>query len=172
MNIVLTGFMASGKTSISKAIAAESKYKLVDTDDMIVEREGKSINDIFAEQGEEGFRKIEHEIIKEAAEFDGCVIATGGGVVLNKKNIEALRKNGIIVNLSPDFDIIKERLSEAKSSRPLLRDGEIEDIYKRFCDRLPFYADCDITIKVINGRTPRSYAIEILDLCEKRGEFV
>lgn len=169
MNIVLTGFMASGKTEISKAIAAISKYRLVDTDDMIVKREGRSINDIFASDGEEEFRRIEHEAVLEAAELDGCVIATGGGVVLNKYNIAALRKNGVIVNLAPDFSVIASRLKDAMSTRPLLRDGELEDIHKRFKDRLPFYADCDISIDVINGRTPRSYAIEILDLCERKG---
>ena len=169
MNIVLTGFMASGKTEISKAIAAISKYKLVDTDDMIVDREGKTINQIFEECGEDGFRKIEREIVEDASKLDECVIATGGGVVLNKDNITALRKNGIIVNLAPEFCVIESRLKNAMSTRPLLRDGEIEDIHKRFIDRLPYYADCDISIKIINGRTPRSYAIEILDLCERKG---
>lgn len=160
--------MASGKTEISKAIAALSKYKLADTDDMIVQREGKTINEIFAEVGEEGFRKIEHEAVLEAARLDDHVIATGGGVVLNRENISALRENGIIVNLAPDFELIKSRLQDAMSTRPLLRDGGIDSIHKRFCYRLPFYADCDISVRIINGRTPRSYALEILDLCERR----
>ena len=153
--------MASGKTEISKAIAALSKYKLADTDDMIVQREGKTINEIFAEVGEEGFRKIEHEAVLEAARLDDHV-------VLNRENISALRENGIIVNLAPDFELIKSRLQDAMSTRPLLRDGGIDSIHKRFCDRLPFYADCDISVRIINGRTPRSYALEILDLCERR----
>lgn len=165
MNIVLTGFMASGKTEISKAIAAVSKYRLVDTDDMIVEREGRTINDIFADDGEAVFRRIEHETVLDAAKLDGCVIATGGGVVLDASNIDALRENGIIVNLAPDFSVIESRLSGAMSTRPLLRDGELEDIRRRFNDRLPFYDNCDMKINVINGRTPRSYALEILDKC-------
>ncbi|MGN1115647.1 MAG: shikimate kinase [Candidatus Ornithomonoglobus sp.] len=168
MNIVLTGFMASGKTEISKAIAAVSKYKLIDTDNMIVKETGKTINEIFAEVGEQGFRELEHRIICKAAELDGCVIATGGGVVLNKDNITALRKNGVIINLAPDFSVIKERLEAARATRPLLQNQDIKAVEKRFNDRKPFYDDCDRKIHIINGRTPRSYALEILSICENR----
>lgn len=168
MNIVLTGFMASGKTEISKAIAAVSRYKLIDTDDMIVKETGKTINEIFAVSGEQGFRELEHRIICRAAELDGYVIATGGGVPLNKDNIAALRKNGVIINLAPDFSVIRERLEAARDTRPLLQNQDIEAIEKRFNDRLPFYADCDFKIHIINGRTPRSYALEILNICQNR----
>ena len=168
MNIVLTGFMATGKTEISKAISEISKYNLVDTDDMIVEQEGITINEIFDKCGEEYFRKTECEVIKKAAEMKNVVIATGGGVVLNEQNIENLRKTGVIFNLSPDFSVIRERLEEARKTRPLLKRDSIENIKKRFDDRKPFYDNCDYKIKVIHGRTPRSYAMEILDIMESR----
>ena len=167
MNIVLTGFMASGKTEISKAIAALSKYKLIDTDDMIVKAAGKSINAIFAEDGEEEFRRIEREEICRAAQLDGYVIATGGGVPTNRDNMNELRKNGVIVNLAPDFSVIQERLEQARATRPLLQNQSIDDIRKRFEERKPFYDECDIKIRVINGRTPQSYAMEILKNIEK-----
>ena len=150
MNIVLTGFMATGKTEISKAISEISKYNLVDTDDMIVEQEGITINEIFDKCGEEYFRKTECEVIKKAAEM---------------KN---LRKTGVIFNLSPDFSVIRERLEEARKTRPLLKQDSIENIKKRFDDRKPFYDNCDYKIKVIHGRTPRSYAMEILEIMESR----
>lgn len=165
MNIVLTGFMASGKTEISKAIAAMSKYKLTDTDDMIVSAAGKSINEIFAQDGEAEFRRIERDAIAAAAGLDGYVIATGGGVPLNKENMDMLRRNGVIVNLAPGFDVIKDRLEAARGTRPLLQNQSIAEIRKRFDDRKPFYDDCDVKIDVINGRTPASYAMEILDIC-------
>ena len=166
MNIVLTGFMASGKTEISKAIAEISTYTLVDTDDLIIQKLNMSINEIFDEYGEEYFRKVEHETVLEAAQTTNSVIATGGGVVLNKANIDALRKTGLVFNLSPDFSVIKERLEEARKTRPLLRQDSIEDIEKRFNDRKPFYDNCDYKIHIINGRTPRSYAMEILNIVE------
>ena len=153
MNIVLTGFMATGKTEISKAISEISKYNLVDTDDMIVEQEGITINEIFDKCGEEYFRKTECEVIKKAAEMKNVVIATGGGVIFN---------------LSPDFSVIRERLEEARKTRPLLKQDSIENIKKRFDDRKPFYDNCDYKINVIHGRTPRSYAMEILEIMESR----
>ena len=167
MNIVLTGFMASGKTEISKAIAEMSKYTLIDTDELIVQKMNMTVNEIFDKYGEEYFRKIEQEAVKEASKKENAVIATGGGVVLNKQNVEVLRKTGRIFNLSPDFAVIKERLEEARKTRPLLKHDSIENIEKRFNDRKPFYDDCDYKIHIINGRTPRSYALEILEIMEK-----
>lgn len=166
MNIVLTGFMASGKTEISKAIAEISKYKLVDTDDMIVGEMNMSINEIFAKYGEEYFRNAEREAVLKAAEMDNAVIATGGGVVLDERNIDVLRKTGIIFNLSPSFSVIKERIDEARKTRPLMAKDSIEEIEKRFDDRKKFYANCDYKINVINGRTPKSYALEIIKIAE------
>lgn len=166
MNIVLTGFMASGKTEISKAIAEISKYKLVDTDDMIVGEMNMSINEIFAKYGEEYFRNAEREAVLKAAEMDNAVIATGGGVVLDERNIDVLRKTGIIFNLSPSFSVIKERIDEARKTRPLMAKDSIEEIEKRFDDRKKFYDNCDYKINVINGRTPKSYALEIIKIAE------
>ena len=161
MNIVLTGFMASGKSVISKKLAKLSGYNLVDTDEMIVKETNMSINEIFETMGEAEFRRIEHDVICRVSEFDNTVISTGGGVVLNPDNMKALRKNGVIVNLAPSFDVILERLSGARESRPLLKDRDI-DIKKRFDDRLPFYADCDIKINVSNNYAPDHFAKEIL----------
>lgn len=164
MNIVLTGFMASGKTEISKAIAEISDRLLIDTDDLVVESEGMSINDIFAKRGEEYFRKAEHEAVKRAAKAGNAVIATGGGAVLNKANMDELRKTGKIFNLAPDFEVIEERLAAAAATRPLLKNQDIEAVRKRFNDRLPFYNNCDCKIHVTNGKSPWEYAEEILKL--------
>lgn len=167
MNIVLTGFMASGKTEISKAIANMSQYRLIDTDDMITEKAGISINEIFDKYGEQYFRSLEYEAVCEASKYDEAVIATGGGVVLNSRNIEKLRENGIIFNLSPDFSVIRERLEDARGTRPLLRDDSIEEIKKRFESRKRFYDNCDYKIQVVHGREPKSYGEEILHIMEK-----
>ncbi len=163
MNIVLTGFMASGKTAISKALKKKlPDYDLVDTDLLIVERMSMTINDIFEKYGEDEFRKIEHEVVCEVAKLDNTIISTGGGVVLNKDNVIELRKNGIIVNLSPDFDTIKERLDSARSTRPLIKNSDIDEIYERFINRLPFYDDCDIKIQVSNKHNPHYFAKNII----------
>ena len=119
MNIVITGFMASGKTEISKQLHKLSGYSLVDTDELIVKKTGMSINEIFEKKGEEAFREIEHNVISEVSKRDNTIISTGGGVPLNEINMDELRKNGIIVNLAPDFDVIKQRLTNARSTHAL-----------------------------------------------------
>ena len=164
MNIVLTGFMASGKTAISKAISEISELIFLDTDEVIVERTGMTIEEIFENMGEEGFREIEHNIIKEISDLDGYVISTGGGVPLNIANIRELRKNGIIVNLSSDFEVIKERLlrNGQKNKRPLIKNDKMDEIEQRFNDRIKYYRECDFQIRVSNDRTPEYYANEIL----------
>ena len=133
---------------------------------MIVEQEELQLTKFSISAEKNISEKTECEVIKKAAEMKNVVIATGGGVVLNKQNIENLRKTGVIFNLSPDFSVIRERLEEARKTRPLLKRDSIENIKKRFDDRKPFYDNCDYKIKVIHGRTPRSYAMEILEIME------
>ncbi|MBQ3426425.1 MAG: shikimate kinase [Clostridia bacterium] len=168
MNIVLTGFMASGKTVIARAIAEKYGYRFVDTDDMVADAAGRSINKIFECDGETVFRQMEREAIERASKLDGCVISTGGGVPLDKRNMTALRKRGVVVNLAPAFDVIAARIERAAATRPLLRDQSIEDIKKRFEARKLFYDDCDIRIKITDDKTPAQYAEEIVLICEKR----
>ncbi len=167
MNIVLTGFMASGKTQISNELSKLMGYELVDTDELIEQKTGLSINDIFENYGEDKFREIEHKIIVKVSELDNTVISTGGGVVLNSDNVKSLRKNGVIINLAPNFDTILKRLNSVRATRPLLKNADIDDIKKQFCDRLPFYADCDIKIKVSNEFPPLYFAKQIMKLIQE-----
>ena len=170
MNIVLTGFMASGKSTVARHISECSDYKFIDTDEMIVEREGRSINDIFAKDGEEYFRRVEHEIICGLSKLDNKVISTGGGVVLNPDNMDELRKNGIIFNLDPDFSVIKERVERAAATRPLMKNQSIEDIEKRFDDRKPFYDNCDYKIHITMQSEPEITAGKILEIINEKKE--
>ena len=164
MNIVLTGFMATGKTEISKSLAKLLNRELIDTDAMIVEEAGMSINDFFAKSGEEYFRQLERDIIKKAASAKNAVISTGGGVVLNADNIEVLRNGGRILNLSPEFDEIKERIEIASKTRPLIKGRSIEEIEQLFNYRKPFYDNCDVKITVTNNKSPEAHAKDIIQI--------
>lgn len=142
-NIVLTGMPGSGKSTIGKAISEKSGRAFIDTDALVVEKEGMEITEIFSKYGEEYFRNAETEAIKFASSQSGVVIATGGGAVLKKENIDLLKSNGKIFFLNrPISDIVPT------ADRPLSAD--LEALKKRFDERYTIYmstADKEINIK-------------------------
>lgn len=169
-NIVLTGFMASGKTTIGKLLAQKLSMNFVDTDELIEKQEGMSINEIFEKFGEEHFRKLEKELAKKlSCEMSGSVIATGGGFVLNKENIDVLKNNSVVFNLKTNPEIIKQRLADAKATRPLLKGDELSGILKRFSQREVFYKNCDAEIVLELGKEPQFYADEIIKAYKRKG---
>jgi shikimate kinase len=122
-NIVLIGFMGTGKTTVGKLLAARLELAFTDMDDCIVERAGKSIPAIFADDGEPAFRALERQVVIALSARRGLVIATGGGVVLNPGNTRDLGANGLLVALTASPDVILERLRH-DSGRPLLSAGD------------------------------------------------
>lgn len=118
-NIVLIGFMATGKTSIGKKISKSLDREFIDTDKLIEEKMAKTIPEIFEEHGEKYFRGLEKETIKQVSQLKNIVISCGGGVPLDPENIVNLRKNGKIFLLQADPQTILERTSKNKN-RPLL----------------------------------------------------
>ncbi len=160
-NIVLTGFMASGKTTIGKELATITGRKLVDTDTMIEQEMGMTANEIFENFGEEYFRDLETVACHAAAEEKGVIVSTGGGAVIREINREVLKKTGVVFNLEMNEALIKERMTDAKTTRPLMSD-EVDNVIARFNSRKEFYDDCDYKIPVYTGLTPTDYAAEIL----------
>ncbi|GAB6099049.1 shikimate kinase [Halanaerocella petrolearia] len=122
-NIVLVGFMGTGKSAVGQKLATRLDYKFVDLDHKIVEEDGREISDIFAEEGEDFFRDLETEVTAKVAQDANQVIATGGGVVLREENISNLKQNGILILLEATPEEILER-TENDDNRPLL---DVED---------------------------------------------
>jgi len=120
-NIILTGFMGTGKTSTGRLLAARLDYEFQDIDTLIVEQENKSINEIFAEQGESYFRGIEAYILASVLHGTNLVVSTGGGAVISENNRELMRESGIVVNLTASPTAVLERLA-GENDRPLLRE--------------------------------------------------
>lgn len=168
-NIVLTGFMASGKSTIGRCIAKKMNMQFIDTDEYIEAQEKMTINDIFSLKGEEYFRELEGKCAAELSKIQDTVIATGGGFVLNGNNIELLRKNGIIVNLKTNPKVIKQRLDGARGTRPLLQNSELEEILTRFEKRKPYYDNCDIQIELNCKSLPEDYTEQIISKINNRG---
>ena len=139
-SIALIGFMGTGKTAVGKALAARLGKEFIELDSLIEQKAGKSIPEIFQQDGEIGFRELEIEATKEVAGRKNAVIACGGGIVLNKINIDRLRKECIIVYLTASPGIILKRISADENERPLLavtdRASKIKELM-RF--RQPFY---------------------------------
>lgn len=148
-NIVLTGFMATGKSCVGKSLAAKLNISFVDSDEFVEKKLNKKIKDIFKENGEQYFRQQETKVIEELSNLTSCVISCGGGVVLNKNNIDLLRKNGIIINLYASAQEIYKRIANNKD-RPLLQNTSIEKIQELIDYRKKFYENCDISIKTDN----------------------
>ncbi len=120
-NIALIGFMGTGKTAVGKALAKKLDKKFIELDSLIERKARKTIPQIFKQDGEIAFRELEIEVAKEVAERENVVIACGGGVVLNKINIDRLRKESLIVYLTASPKIILKRTSNDAEERPLLK---------------------------------------------------
>lgn len=139
-SIALIGFMGTGKTAVGKALAERLDKEFVETDAMIEKKAGRSIPDIFSRDGEIAFRELEIETIKEVSGKDNAVIACGGGVVLNKINVDRLANKCIIINLKASPSVIAERTSGDGDSRPLLAVADRLAQIKELQDyRRPYY---------------------------------
>jgi len=167
-NIVLTGFMGAGKSAVGNKLAQMLNREVIDTDQIIEEESELKIDEIFQEFGEEHFRELEKIIVEGVSELDGHVIVTGGGVVLDKGNIENLRKNGVIVYLHADPETIYNRV-KSETHRPLLKvENPLQRITKLLEEREPRYADHDILVDTSN-LTVDEVAEKIIQQVEKEG---
>ena len=140
-NVVLTGFMATGKTTVGRVLAQRLGYELVDTDALIEERHGP-IPQIFVEYGEEEFRRLEREVAAELAQRDGLVISTGGRMMVDPVNAETLAATGDVFCLTATVDTIVDRLTAAGTdSRPMLAGHDLRTrIAELLEERAPSYA--------------------------------
>ncbi len=134
MNIILIGMPASGKTTVGKALAEKLSKSFVDTDALIVEAAGKPIPEIFAQSGEKAFREMESNVIFEISKANKKIIATGGGAVLNKKNIDNLKGNGRVYFINRPLDMLI-----TTNDRPL--SSNRADLEKRYNERYSLYTE-------------------------------
>jgi len=139
-NIVLIGFMGTGKTTICRLLAERLQRRFVDIDDLIEKRAGKPIAQIFKEEREARFRELEVKVIRDAAKMEGGIISCGGGAVINRINAERLKKNAVVVLLVASPETILERALNGK--RPLLNgDNRVERIELLLEERDRFYRE-------------------------------
>ena len=159
-NIILCGFMGSGKTVVGKELAKIMGRKFIDTDELIEKEQGMAIKAIFTARGEEYFRELEYEACKKISDMKNCVISTGGGALTFERNVEVLKKGGKIVLLDASFDTICQRIGDSQS-RPLFEDKEkARQLYDERKDKYLAAADY-----VIDGDlSARKAALDIADM--------
>jgi shikimate kinase len=158
-NIVITGFMGTGKTRVGRRVAEMLGRPFVDTDEEIVKRVGMAIPEIFATYGEEGFRHIEQRICRFYAAQRGYVIATGGGMLVDEGNREVMVVSGFVVCLNAPPEVIRQRLLTDPEERPLLAGDWLALLDKR----RPAYAEIPYQVNTAD-KAPDEVAEEIVSL--------
>lgn len=154
-NIFLIGYRGSGKTTVGRLLAEHLAWRFVDTDRLIELDAGITIAEIFASQGEAGFRRHEAEAIVRVTENRRQVVSIGGGAVVNRRNVERIRRSGIVVWLTAPADVLWERINRdarSKHTRPdLTEHGGLEEVRRVLAARQPAYASAaDRTIPTEN----------------------
>lgn len=144
-NVILVGFMGAGKSSVGRLLARRLGRCFVETDDMIVAREGRSIPEIFAEKGEPYFRALEEEALDLLRLKSHDVIGTGGGLPCREGRPGALRALGTVIWLAGDFETLYAR-AQRTGARPMLSGRSREDADALYRARMPYYAQAHLTV--------------------------
>ena len=166
-SIFLIGMMGCGKSQTGLKLAELLKYKYIDLDSLIEKLAKKSINQIFKDDGEEDFRELETSCLKETVKITSMVISTGGGIVTKKENLGILRQ-GIIIWIDTDKDIVLERLKNEIEKRPLLQGEDLTNLYMNiFKSRESLYSHADLKIKV-KKENVQEVAVKILYEMQKK----
>lgn len=162
-NIVLVGFMGSGKSSTGRYVAGKLGRPFLDMDTEIERREGRAIPQIFAQNGEPYFRQLERGLVQELAARTGMVIAPGGGIVLNPDNVRDFAASGLVVNLRVSPEWVLKRVGQ-DPNRPLLQGGDplqrIRDLMEK---RQTLYAAAPYQLET-DGLTPEAVGDRVLEL--------
>ena len=165
-NLVLLGFMGTGKSAVGRRVAALAGAPFFEMDAELEQRAGKPISRIFSEDGEPAFRAMEARLAEEWGQRDGVVISGGGGVVLRAENLRALGRNGLLVCLTARPEVIWKRTARSKH-RPLLAGEDPErKIRDLLAARAPFYANVPVQIDTSDA-TLDELAARLLDLWKK-----
>ncbi|WP_346354477.1 shikimate kinase [Azotosporobacter soli] len=167
-NIVLIGFMGTGKSTVGRLLARRLGRPFVDSDKKIEMWHGMTIKEMFAQHGEAYFRQCEQEAIARLARYRHAVIATGGGVVLLEENMFRLRQHGVIIALTAELDMILARTSR-KDVRPLLNKGEREKTVRELLNgRIERYQQADCVVDTTK-LSPPQVVEKIMDFLQQGG---
>lgn len=170
--VFLIGYRCTGKTTIAQLLATRLGWKAIDADEILEAQNVRTIQQIFAEEGEAGFRHREYCVLRELCWLERKVIATGGGIVLRPENRKRMKESGVVVWLTADVDTICARLqgdATTTSRRPALTVGGRAEVEELLRTREPLYRElAQFTVDTV-GRTPEAIAEEIASLLVEAG---
>ena len=162
INLYLIGMSGSGKTTVGSLLAQQLGYGYLDTDEVIVKATGRTINQLFATEGEAAFRQLESEVLAQVCAYTKLSVATGGGIILRRENWSYLH-HGLVVWLDVPVEILCRRLAE-DTTRPLLQDTDrILKMRSLLEQRQSLYAQADLQITVREGETPEQIATRVME---------
>lgn len=149
--IVLVGTMGAGKSTVGTRLAKKMRVSFYDTDNLVEEIAGCSIDDIFKYAGEAFFREKEHQVIDELLNLSSCVISTGGSAFIDAKNRSLIKEKAISIWLKADYNTILERVSR-RNTRPTLKNGNKADLVDQLIkEHYPIYGEADICVNSGDG---------------------
>jgi len=167
-NIILVGFMASGKSSVGRALARRTGWPRIDADEEIVSRAGKPIADIFKDSGEDAFRQLEREVTTDICKESGRIIAAGGGSFIDDQNRRTMLDCGTVFYLSARPETIHRRVTRGNPNapaRPMLAGGDpLQRITELLAERMPAYTQAHHAVET-DGLSPEQVAQEIIRIC-------
>jgi shikimate kinase len=162
LNLYLVGMMGSGKSSAGRHLAEQLGYRFLDADTSLEHVAGRSIPEIFAREGESGFRELEAAVLNQIAGWHSLVVATGGGVVTRPQNWGQMRQ-GVVIWLDAPEELLLQRLSADPTPRPLMASPDpATRLQQLLAERRPLYAQADLHI-VQDGRGPAQVAEQVLE---------
>ncbi len=162
VNLYLIGMMGAGKTTVGRELAKQLSYGFLDADVVIEQATGRTINQLFASEGEAGFRQLESDVLAQICAFTKLVISTGGGVILQRQNWSYLR-HGLIVWLDVPVEVLYKRLAE-DTTRPLLQDVDLKEKLRSLKEqRQALYNQADLRISVFEEDTTEQVAMKVLE---------
>lgn len=159
-NIVIIGFMGTGKTMVAKRTAEILNMNFIDTDSLLEKYEEMTVAEIFAKLGEKYFRQRENDIAKEVANKKNMVIATGGGIVLNPDNMKSLSSTGIIIWLKAPIELIYKRIG-SDENRPLAYERDFFELEEMYRKRYPLYEQYSDFYIDVSGKSIEEVSKEI-----------
>jgi len=168
MRIFLIGFMGSGKSTIGRSLASVLNLTFIDLDSFLEEKYFKTIPQIFAEEGEEAFRRKERNVLEEVCAFDNVIVATGGGAPCFCDNIDLMNNSGYCVFLDVEINSLIKRLISSKTERPLIKGKSMDElrvyIGGLLAKRRPFYEKARYILK--GNEIFPAHVVELLKLDE------